>query len=438
MKDIKCPSCGKTFRIDPSSFEEILLQIKDEEFNKQIEERLKLAEEDKNKGIEIAKQELKIKLMEDRQKKDTKIQDLESKLNIAEEKKLNALNELKNKATNKINLLNNEVIKLKEDIERQSVISDLSSKNKVIEAVNSLEKEKTSLINSIEKMKLEQSINEREIEEKFKNKITERDLTIQELRDMKSKLSTKMVGETLEIHCETQFNLNRATAFKNSYFEKDNDASSGSKGDYIFREFDDNKIEIVSIMFEMKNQSADGFNKRKNEDFFKELDKDRTQKSCEYAVLVSLLEPESELYNSGIVDVSYKYPKMFVIRPQFFLPIISLLRNASFETLKYKTQIDLMKRENYDITNFESTLDQFKNAVGKNVSLAQDRFNDAIAEIDKSISHLQKTKEALLVSKKHLLSADSKSQDLTVKKLTKNNPTMKKKFNDLRNEEDLK
>ena len=438
MKDIKCPSCGKTFRIDPSSFQEILLQIKDEEFNKQIEERLKLAEEDKNKGIEIAKQELKIKLMEDRQKKDTKIQDLESKLNIAEEKKLNELNELKNKATNKINLLNNEVIKLKEDIERQSVISDLSSKNKVIEAVNSLEKEKTTLINSIEKMKLEQSINQREIEEKFKNKITERDLTIQELRDMKSKLSTKMVGETLEIHCETQFNLNRATAFKNSYFEKDNDASSGSKGDYIFREFDDNKIEIVSIMFEMKNQSADGFNKRKNEDFFKELDKDRTQKSCEYAVLVSLLEPESELYNSGIVDVSYKYPKMFVIRPQFFLPIISLLRNASFETLKYKTQIDLMKRENYDITNFESTLDQFKNAVGKNVSLAQDRFNDAISEIDKSISHLQKTKEALLVSKKHLLSADSKSQDLTVKKLTKNNPTMKRKFNDLRNDEDLK
>ncbi len=436
MKEIKCPSCGKTFRIDPSSFEEILLQIKDEEFNKQIEERLKLAEEDKNKGIEIAKQELKIKLMEDRQKKDTKIQDLESKLNISEEKKLNALNELKIKATTKINLLNNEVIKLKEDIERQSVISDLSTKNRVIEAVNSLEKEKTSLLNSIEKMKLEQSINEREIEAKFKNKITERDLTIQELRDMKSKLSTKMVGETLEIHCETQFNLNRATAFKNSYFEKDNDASSGSKGDYIFREFDDNKIEIVSIMFEMKNQSADGFNKRKNEDFFKELDKDRTQKSCEYAVLVSLLEPESELYNSGIVDVSYKYPKMFVIRPQFFLPIISLLRNASLETLKYKTQIDLMKKENYDITNFESTLDQFKDAVGKNVSLAQDRFNDAISEIDKSISHLQKTKEALLVSKKHLLSADSKSQDLTVKKLTKNNPTMKKKFNDLRIKED--
>ena len=434
MKDIKCPSCGKTFRIDPSSFEEILLQIKDEEFNKQIEERLQLAEEDKKKGIEIAKQELKIQLMEDSQQKNTKIQVLESKLHIVEEKKSNELNELKNKASNKINLLNNEVNKLKEDIERQSIISDLSLKNKVNEAVNNLEKEKTTLINSIEKMKLEQSINEKVIEEKYKNKITERDLTIQELRDMKSKLSTKMVGETLEIHCETQFNLNRATAFKNSYFEKDNDASSGSKGDYIFRELDDNNIEIVSIMFEMKNESEGGFNKRKNEDFFKELDKDRTQKSCEYAVLVSLLEPESELYNSGIVDVSYKYPKMFVIRPQFFLPIISLLRNASLETLKYKTQIDLMKRENYDITNFEITLDQFKNAVSKNVSLAQDRFNDAILEIDKSISHLQKTKEALLLSKKHLLSANSKSQDLTVKKLTKNNPTMKKKFNDLKSE----
>jgi len=253
---------------------------------------------------------------------------------------------------------------------------------------------------------------------------------------MKSRLSTKMVGETLEIHCENQFNLNRSTAFKNSYFEKDNDITSGSKGDYIFREFDDNKIEIVSIMFEMKNESVNGANKRKNEDFFKELDKDRRQKSCEYAVLVSLLEPESELYNAGIVDVSHRFPKMYVIRPQFFLPIISLLRNASMETLKYKSQIDLMKRENYDITNFESTLEQFKNAVGKNVSLAQDRFNDAISEIDKSITHLQKTKEALVLSKKHLLSADSKSQDLTVKKLTRNNPTMKKKFNDLKNFED--
>ena len=438
MKDIKCPSCGETLRIDPSSYEKILLQIKGVEFNKQIEERLKLAEEDKKKGIEIAKQELKIQMMEDRQNKEARIQDLESKLNIAEEKKSNALNELTNKASNKINLLNNEVNKLKEEIERQSIISDLSLKNKVNEAVNNLEKENSTLKSSIDKLKLEQSINEKLIEEKFKNKISERDITIQELRDMKSKLSTKMIGETLEIHCETQFNLNRSTAFKNSYFEKDNDVSSGSKGDYIFREFDENKIEIVSIMFEMKNESLNSTHKRKNEEFLKELDKDRRQKSCEYAVLVSLLEPESELYNAGIVDVSHRFPKMYIIRPQFFLPIISLLRNSSLESLKYKSQIDLMKRENYDITNFESTLAQFKNAVGKNVSLAQDRFNDAISEIEKSINHLQKTKEALLLSKKHLLSADSKSQDLTVKKLTKNNPTMKKKFNDLNTLKDEK
>jgi len=436
MKDIKCPSCGKTFRIDPSSFKEILLQIKDEEFNKQIKERLLLAEEDNKKALEILKRELKIQLIEQNRIKESEIQTLESKLKIAEEKKTNTLNDLKNQATNKINSLNNELIKLKDEIKTQSLISELSLKNKVSEAVTNLEKENSSLTNSIEKMKLEHSINEKLIEENFKSKISERDLTIQELREMKSRLSTKMVGETLEIHCETQFNLNRASAFKNSYFEKDNDATSGSKGDYIFREFDENKTEVVSIMFEMKNESLNGTSKRKNEDFLKELDKDRRQKSCEYAVLVSLLEPDSELYNAGIVDVSHRFPKMYVIRPQFFLPIISLLRNASMESLKYNSQIDLMKRENYDITNFESTLAQFKNAVGKNVSLAQDRFNDAISEIDKSISHLQKTKEALILSKKHLLSADSKSQDLTVKKLTRNNPTMKKKFNDLNNFED--
>jgi len=436
MKDIKCPSCGKTFKIDPSSFEEILLQIKDEEFNKQIKERLLLAEEDNKKSLEILKRELKIQFFEQTRIKENEIQALESKLNIAEEKKTNALNDLKNQATNKINSLNNELNKLKDEIRNQSLISELSLKNKINEAVTNLEKENALLTNSIEKIKLEQSINEKLIEEKFKSKISERDLTIHELREMKSKLSTKMVGETLEIHCENQFNLNRASAFKNSYFEKDNDISSGSKGDYIFREFDDNKIEIVSIMFEMKNESLNGNNKRKNEDFLKELDKDRRQKSCEYAVLVSLLEPESELYNAGIVDVSHRFPKMYVIRPQFFLPIISLLRNASMETLKYKSQIDLMKRENYDITNFEATLEQFKNAVGKNVSLAQDRFNDAISEIDKSITHLQKTKEALILSKKHLLTANSKSQDLTVKKLTKNNLTMKKKFNDLKDFEE--
>ncbi len=432
MNDIKCPSCGKTFKIDPSSFEEILRQIRDDEFNKQINERLLLVEKENKKSIEIIKQESKMALIEQNQRNQNEIQDLKSELNLVEEKKINTLNELKNQASNQIHNLKNELITLKEDLKRQSIISELSLKNKVSEAVNSLEKENSALTNSIEKMRLEKSINEKLIEEKFKNKIYERDLTIKELRDMKSKLSTKMLGESLEIHCENQFNLNRSTSFKNSYFEKDNDVSSGSKGDYIFREFDDNKIEVISIMFEMKNQSMDGIHKRKNEDFFKELDKDRRQKSCEYAVLVSMLEPESELYNSGIVDVSHRFPKMYVIRPQFFLPIISLLRNASFEALKYKSQIQSMKRENYDITNFENTLAEFKNAVGKNVSLAQDRFNDAISEIDKSISHLLKTKEALIISKKHLLSANSKSQDLTVKKLTRNNPTMQRKFDTLK------
>ena len=436
MKDIKCPSCGKNFKIDPSSFEEILRQIKDEEFNKQIQERLLLAEQDNKKAMEILKQELKIQFIEQNRIKESKIQDLESKLKFANDQKVNELNELTNQSRIKINSLNGEILKLRSEIKNQTLISELSLKNKINEAVGSLEKENSNLINSIEKLKLEQSINERSIEERFKNKISERDLTIQELREMKSKLSTKMIGETLEIHCETQFNLNRATAFKNSYFEKDNDATLGSKGDYIFREFDDNNIEIVSIMFEMKNESETGTHKKKNEEFLKELDKDRRQKNCEYAVLVSLLESDSELYNSGIVDVSHRFPKMYVIRPQFFLPIISLLRNASLEALKYKSQLDLMKRENYDITNFESTLAQFKNAVGKNVSLAQDRFNDAITEIDKSINHLQKTKEALLLSKKHLLSANGKSQDLTVKKLTRNNPTMKKKFKDLEVKDD--
>jgi len=287
-------------------------------FYKQIKERLILAEEDNKKALEILKRELKIQLIEQNRIKESEIQTLESKLKIADEKKTNALNDLKNQATNKINSLNNELVKLKDEIKNQSLISELSLKNKVSEAVNNLEKENSSLTNSIEKMKLEYSINEKLIEEKFKSKISERDLTIQELREMKSRLSTKMVGETLEIHCETQFNLNRSTAFKNSFFEKDNDVSSGSKGDYIFREFDENNLEIVSIMFEMKNESLNGTNKRKNEDFLKELDKDRRQKSCEYAVLVSLLEPESELYNSGIVDVSHRFPKMYVIRPQFF------------------------------------------------------------------------------------------------------------------------
>ena len=252
---------------------------------------------------------------------------------------------------------------------------------------------------------------------------------------MQLKLSTKMQGETLEKHCENEFNKIRATGFQTSIFEKDNDSSSGSKGDYIFREFDNENVEIISIMFEMKNESQNSINKKRNEEFFKELNKDRNEKSCEYAVLVSLLEQDSELYNSGIVDVSHRYPKMYVIRPQFFIPIISLLRNAAIKSLRYRRELEIEKAKKLDITNFESTLNQFKNAVGNNVRLASDRFKDAILGIDKTIRTLEKTKEALLLSEQHLQRANIKSQDLTVKKLTYNNPTMKREF-DLKNNND--
>ena len=273
------------------------------------------------------------------------------------------------------------------------------------------------------------------MEKRYQEIIKERDLKITDLRDMQLKLSTKMQGETLEKHCENEFNKIRSTGFQTSIFEKDNDSSTGSKGDYIFREFDNENLEIISIMFEMKNESQNSTNKKKNEDYFKELDKDRNEKSCEYAVLVSLLEQDSELYNSGIVDVSHRYPKMYVIRPQFFIPIISLLRNAAIKSLRYRRELEIEKAKKLDITNFESTLNQFKNAVGNNVRLASDRFKDAILGIDKTIRTLEKTKEALLLSEQHLQRANIKSQDLTVKKLTYNNPTMKREF-DLKNNND--
>lgn len=427
MKDISCPSCGKKFRIDPSSYDELLSQIKDEEFNKQINERLKLAEEDKIKAIEIAKQTIKLELLKENTKNEKQIQILESQLLIAEQNKNSAIEKLKNESDIKINLLSAQVKRIKGEMETKAEIEELKLKNDLSVSLSDLEKEKQELKNTLEKIKLEKSISEKSIEDKFKEKIKERDLAIEELRDMKLKLSTKMVGETLEKHCETEFNKFRSTGFQNSYFEKDNDSKSGSKGDYIFREIDQG-TEIVSIMFEMKNETESTNTKRKNEDFLKELDKDRNEKNCEYAILVSLLEPESELFNTGIVDLSYRYPKMFVIRPQFFIPIISILRNASIKSLKYKSALMIERNKNLDISNFENSLEHFKNTFNNNVKLSIDRFKDAISQIDKSINHLQKTKDALLLSEKHLLSANNKSQDLTVKRLTRNNKTMKKEF----------
>ena len=435
MREIKCPSCGKNFKIDPSNFDQLLTQIKNEEFNKQIEERLHLAKKEKNKEIELIKTELKLEMIKEKKEMEKIIISLQSKLNLIDKDKLNELNSLRNESEKKINNLNTKIEKLNNEIKNQAETLELSKEKEIINALSKVEEEKIELRISLEKIKQEKNDSEKALEKRYQEIIKERDLKITDLRDMQLKLSTKMQGETLEKHCENEFNKIRSTGFQTSIFEKDNDSSTGSKGDYIFREFDNENLEIISIMFEMKNESQNSTNKKKNEDYFKELNKDRNEKSCEYAVLVSLLEQESELYNSGIVDVSHRYPKMYVIRPQFFIPIISLLRNAAIKSLRYRRELEIEKAKKLDITNFESTLNQFKNAVGNNVRLASDRFKDAILGIDKTIRTLEKTKEALLLSEQHLQRANIKSQDLTVKKLTYNNPTMKREF-DLKNNND--
>ena len=435
MREIKCPSCGKNFKIDPSNFDQLLTQIKNEEFNKQIEERLHLAKKEKNKEIELIKTELKLEMIKEKKEMEKIIISLQSKLNLIDKDKLNELNSLRNESEKKINNLNTKIEKLNNEIKNQAETLELSKEKEIINALSKVEEEKVELRISLEKIKQEKNDSEKALEKRYQEIIKERDLKITDLRDMQLKLSTKMQGETLEKHCENEFNKIRSTGFQTSIFEKDNDSSTGSKGDYIFREFDNENLEIISIMFEMKNESQNSTNKKKNEDYFKELNKDRNEKSCEYAVLVSLLEQDSELYNSGIVDVSHRYPKMYVIRPQFFIPIISLLRNAAIKSLRYRRELEIEKAKKLDITNFESTLNQFKNAVGNNVRLASDRFKDAILGIDKTIRTLEKTKEALLLSEQHLQRANIKSQDLTVKKLTYNNPTMKREF-DLKNNND--
>ena len=429
MREIKCPSCGKNFKIDPSNFDQLLTQIKNEEFNKQIEERLHLAKKEKNKEIELIKTELKLEMIKEKKEMEKIIISLQSKLNLIDKDKLNELNSLRNESEKKINNLNTKIEKLNNEIKNQAETLELSKEKEIINALSKVEEEKIELRISLEKIKQEKNDSEKALEKRYQEIIKERDLKITDLRDMQLKLSTKMQGETLEKHCENEFNKIRSTGFQTSIFEKDNDSSTGSKGDYIFREFDNENLEIISIMFEMKNESQNSTNKKKNEDYFKELNKDRNEKSCEYAVLVSLLEQDSELYNSGIVDVSHRYPKMYVIRPQFFIPIISLLRNAAIKSLRYRRELEIEKAKKLDITNFESTLNQFKNAVGNNVRLASDRFKDAILGIDKTIRNLEKTKEALLLSEQHLQRANIKSQDLTIKKLTYNNPTMKREFN---------
>ena len=461
MHEIICPHCGKAFKIDETGYADILKQVRDQAFEQQLHERLELAEQDKRNAVELATTRLAGELQQAAAARDAEIQGLKARLEAGEvarklavaealgavEKERDALaNELQQARLDRQSasklaeaVLTNELQRAAaaKDAEIQGLKAQLDSiamaqKLAITEAVGPIAKERDELKSGLERAALEKQLAEKSLKDKYETQIKDRDDAIERLRDMKARLSTKMVGETLEQHCETEFNRIRATAFPRAYFEKDNDARSGSKGDYIFRDLDDAGTEIVSIMFEMKNESDRTATKNRNEDFLKELDKDRTEKGCEYAVLVSLLEPDSELYNTGIVDVFHRHPKMYVVRPQFFIPIITLLRNAAMNSLQYKSELALVRAQNIDITNFENELDTFKNAFAKNYDLASRRFQTAIEEIDKSIDHLQKTKEALLGTDRNLRLANDKAQDVTIKKLTRGNPTMASKFDDLK------
>jgi hypothetical protein len=421
MTEIKCPNCGKAFTIDEAGYADILKQVHDDEFEKQIRERLTLAEKDKQSAIELAEAKLRAQLEREASVKDAEIQRLSSAAQMAQQ-------QLQQEIASVAAAKEIEIQKLRSNLEQRDTQQELAIKK----AVEVAEGERINLKARLEKLELEKQLEEKGLKEKYEMQIKERDTAIERLRDMKAKLSTKMVGETLEQHCEISFNSIRAAAFPNAYFEKDNDARTGSKGDYIFREHDPDGHEIVSIMFEMKNESDTTIVKKKNEDFFKELDKDRNEKNCEYAVLVSLLEPDNELYNAGIVDVSHRYPKMYVVRPQFFIPMITLLRGASLKTVQYKAELALVKAQNVDVTNFEERLEEFKDGFARNFDLASRKFQTAIEEIDKSILHLQKTKDALLSTNNNMRLANEKVQDVTIKKLTRNNPTMKAKLEEQR------
>jgi hypothetical protein len=394
MHEIICPHCSKAFKIDEAGYADILKQVRDGEFEQQLHERLELAEQEKRNAVALAEAKLVNASQQAAAAKDSEIQALKSKLEAG----------------------------------------GMAQQLAIAQALASVEKERDALKGGLERAQLEKALAEKSLKDKYETQLKDRDDAIERLRDMKARLSTKMVGETLEQHCETEFNRIRATAFPRAYFEKDNDARSGSKGDFIFRDADEAGTEIVSIMFEMKNENDLTTTKSKNEDFLKELDKDRNEKGCEYAVMVSLLEPDNEFYNTGIVDMFHRFPKMYIVRPQFFIPIITLLRNAAMNSMKYKTELALVKAQSVDITNFENELETFKSAFARNYDLASQRFQKAIEEIDKSIDHLQKTKEALLGTDRNLRLANDKAQDVTIKKLTKGNPTMAAKFAELKEE----
>ncbi len=431
MNDIICPHCNKAFKIDETGYADIVKQVRDSEFDQQLHDRLALAEKEKLTAVELATAKAASALQKAAAEKDSEIQALQSQLKSGDDSKALAVSQAVSKLERERDALANQLAQAKREMQAASELSAAEQRLALNEAISKVEKERDGLKSGLERAAMEKQVAEAALRDKYETQIKDRDDAIERLRDMKAKLSTKMVGETLEQHCETEFNRIRATAFARAYFEKDNDSRTGSKGDYIFKDSNEEGTEIVSIMFEMKNEDDRTATKQKNEDFLKELDKDRIEKGCEYAVLVSLLEPESELYNTGIVDVFYRYPKMYVIRPQFFIPIITLLRNAALNALKYKSELALVRSQNVDITNFESQLEVFKTGFSRNYDLASRQFETAIDEIDKSISHMQKTKDALLKTANNLRLANDKAQDVTIKRLTKGNPTMADKFSEL-------
>ena len=406
MRDIICPSCKTSFKLDDAGFADIVKQVRDDQFSEELNHRLAIAEKEKFNAVMLAEANLKNTLQQELSKKEQEISALKSRKEL----------EL-------------------EQIRAKVVQAEQEKRQAVLEATRTIEKERDGLLNQLSNKEVERQLQEKSIQEQFNQKLLTKEETIKmkddeiaRLKDFKQKLSTKMVGESLEQHCEVEFNKLRATGFQNVYFEKDNDASSGSKGDFIYRENDQNGNEILSIMFEMKNEGDETATKKKNEDFFKELDNDRNEKKCEYAILVSMLEADNELFNNGIVDVSHKYKKMYVIRPQFFIPIITILRNAALNSMQYKEELAIIRNQNIDITNFEEKINDFKSGFSRNYDLASRQFKTAIEEIDKTMNHLQKTKEALLASVNNLRLANSKTEELTIKKLTHGNPTMKAKF----------
>lgn len=414
MNEIKCPHCKKAFKIDEAGYADILKQVRNQEFDQELHQRLAMAEKDKESAVKLAEEKTRNVLQADISKKEAELAELK-----VENSSL--ISELKSEKEA-------EIARLQAKLES----AETEKKLAVNEALSKVEKERDDLANKLENKDTEKKLLESSLKDKYESELKSKDEMIAYYKDMKARLSTKMVGETLEQHCEIEFNKLRATAFQKAYFEKDNDASDGTKGDYIYREEDDDGNEIISMMFEMKNEGDETATKKKNEDFLAKLDEDRRKKGCEYAVLVSLLEGENELYNTGIVDVSHKYPKMYIIRPQFFIPMITVLRNSALNSLKYKSELALVKAQNIDVTNFEDQLNDFRESFGRSYRLASERFQDAVANIDKSIAQLQKTKENLLKSEDHYRIANNKADDLSVKKLTRGNPTMKAKFEEIK------